>query len=493
MRLSDPDITADEPTAPTAPTAPRPMALIARLWSEHRAFAIALLSGALLRALVQLSFPPAFIFSDGPTYLGLVDRLSPSPDRPVGYGFLLRGLSWITRDVTAVAVTQQLLGLATAVMIYALLRRWGVSARVSTLATVPVLFDGMQLVLEHSVLSDVLFDFLLVLGIAILAWHRTPSTAAAACAGVVLGLTAVTRLVGEPVVLAAVLFCLMASTSRRRRIVTSLAVCIAFMVPITAYATWYHHERGVWALAQFGGKALYMRTTTFVDCATISVPAYERELCPDQPLGERRDPTYYGWHDTTTLPALRPPPGISQNVALRDFAVSAIRSQPWDYLRTVLRDVGLNFAPVRIDHFEYNTASKWSFNAYVGYQSTDWTGPAYAAHGGAQPETRQPSANVLKVYGMVVYVWGPLLLALLVVALAGISARRPRSAPATRPLAVLTTTVALVLMVLPVATAEFTWRYQLPAVVLLPVAAALGWTRLRGTRQPGATATPSTD
>lgn len=490
MRVSEPDVVTDEPPAatPTQPTSP-----VSRLWRGHRPFAIAFISGAVLRALVQVAFPPAFVFSDGPTYLGLVDRLAPSPDRPVGYGFLLRALSWMTRDVTAVAVTQHVLGLATAVMLYALLRRWGVSARLSTLATVPVLFDGMQLVLEHSVLSDVLFDFLLVLGIAILAWRRNPSPAAAAIAGVVLGLTVVTRLVGEPVIVAAVLFCLMASTSRRRRIVTSLAVCIAFLVPIGAYATWYHHERGVWALAQFGGTALYMRTTTFVDCATIAVPTYERELCPDQPLGERRDPTYYGWHDATTLPALEPPPGISQNVALRDFALRAIRAQPWDYVRTVLRDVGLNFAPLRIDLFEYNTASKWSFNHYVGYESTDWTRPAYAAHGGTQPETRQPFGELLKVYGMVVYVWGPLLLALLLVALAGIFARRPGNALSTRPLAVLTTTVAVMLMFLPDATAEFTWRYQLPAVVLLPVAAALGWTRLRGERQSGATATPSTD
>jgi hypothetical protein len=49
-------------------------------------------------------------------------------------------------------------------------------------------------------------------------------------------------------------------------------------------------------------------------------------------------------------------------------------------------------------------------------------------------------------------------------------------------------------MLVPAVTAEFTWRYQLPAVVFLPMGAALAWTRLTGPRrQDGTTATPSTD
>ena len=35
------------------------------------------------------------------------------------------------------------------------------------------------------------------------------------------------------------------------------------------------------------------------------------------------------------------------------------------------------------------------------------------------------------------------------------------------------------IMAAPAATAQFVWRYQLPAIVLLPLAAALAWTALR--------------
>ena len=101
------------------------------------------------------------------------DHLEPFPDRVVGYGAFL-GPALLTTDTWAIAGVQHLLGLLTAVLGYALLRRWGVSGRIATLAMLPVLFDAMQLLLEHSILTDVLFDLVLLAGIAALAWRRTP-------------------------------------------------------------------------------------------------------------------------------------------------------------------------------------------------------------------------------------------------------------------------------------------------------------------------------
>src|SRR6476619_7624777 len=101
------------------------------LWRSERPFVVA--------------FAPAFLMSDGPTYLGFVDHLVPSPDRPVGYGVYLRVLSWASRAVELVSATQLVLGLLTGLLAYVLLRRWGVSSWVATLATLPVLFDALQL------------------------------------------------------------------------------------------------------------------------------------------------------------------------------------------------------------------------------------------------------------------------------------------------------------------------------------------------------------
>ena len=466
----------------------------ARIWASERPFVIAIGAAFVLRVLVQYAFPPAFVFSDGPTYLGFVDRLVPSPDRPIGYGVLLWGLLHVDRSLDPVSVLQHLLGLVTAVVAYALLRRWGVSAGVATLGVAPLLFDEMELVIEHSVLSDVLFDLLVVLAVAFLAWRRTPRVWATAVAGLLLGVSAVVRLVGEPALLAAVVFLVVMATSWRSRLVHVAVVVVAFAIPVTAYAGWYHHDNGPWAITESSGRALYMRTTAFVDCSRFTVPSYERVLCPKEPVGSRQDPTWYGWHDLGVLD-LQPPPGMTQNEVMKDFARRAIRAQPLDYARVVARDVALGFwAPRRIDYYEYDTQYKWNFTHYVDYVPTPlWTEPAYATYGGRMPSTRHPVADALDWYGRIVYVPGPVVLLLLVLAVAGLVVRRPADAPRTRPLVFLTLALGVGFVLVPDVTAEFVWRYQLPLLVLLPMSAALAWTRLRGGRQEGTRATASTD
>ncbi|WP_151082213.1 hypothetical protein [Nocardioides cynanchi] len=473
-----------------------PASALARVWHSERVFVVALGAAVVLRILVQYAFPPAFVFSDGPTYLGFVDHLVPSPDRPVGYGIALWMLAGVTRGLTLVAVLQHLLGLVTAMVGYALLRRWSVSPRLATLAMLPLLFDEMELVVEHSVLSDVFFDLVLLLAVAALAWHRTPRVWSTAAAGLLLGTATLLRLVGEPGILAMVVFLAIVASSWRQRLLHVVLVTAAFALPLTAYAAWYHHDNGVWAITQSNGRALYMRTTTFVDCSKVQVPAYERPLCPTEPLGSRQDPTWYGWHDPAVL-GLRTPAGVTQNQAMYDFAKRAIRAQPSAYAATVGRDLAMGFwAPRRFDYFEYDTQYKWSFTHYVDYVPTPlWTEPAYAAHGGEMPGTRHPVADLLDWYGRVVYVPGPVLFLLLLVAVAGLALRRPDGAPATRPLTFLTLALGVGFVLVPDATAEFVWRYQLPALVLLPMSAALAWTRLRGApeAQPGTTATPRID
>ena len=93
------------------------------------------------------------------------------------------------------AVVQHLMGLATGVLVYVVLRRWSVSDRVALLASLPVLFDAMELVVEHSVLSDVLFDLLVVGAVAVLAWDRQPGVRHAGLAGLLLGLAVCVRVV----------------------------------------------------------------------------------------------------------------------------------------------------------------------------------------------------------------------------------------------------------------------------------------------------------
>lgn len=471
-------------------------------WRTDRPFLIALGLGALVRLLVMVAFPPAFVFSDGPTYLWFSDNLVPNPDRPIGYGVFLAGLHPISHSVFLIAVVQHLLGLATAVAAYVFLRRWGVRGRLAMVATLPLLFDQMQLVLEHSILSDVLFDLLLMVALLVLGWRRRPTVGAAALAGLVLGLATVVRVVGEPLILVAAAFLLVVGASLRRRVLLAGVAVAAFALPVAAYVGWYHSTNGSWALTEASGRSLYMRTTSFVDCSLVELPAYEQPLCPAEPLGQRLDPTQYGWH-STAVHELAVPPGMTANQVLKDFAMRAIRAQPADYVQVVLRDAALPFwSPARVDRYEYDTAHKWMFATWVDYHPTSWTLPAYLEYGGQLPSSEQPWAGILTVYGLIVAVPGPVMLALLVVSLAGLVVRRGRAAPP-RALLLLVLLSGLGLSLVPDVTAEFVWRYQLPLTMLLPLAAALAWTRLRdrGAAVPAqdraegqpTRATPSTD
>ncbi len=461
--------------------------------TEHRPFLIALLLGAGLRVVVQIAFSPALIHSDGPVYLSFLDTFQPNISRPMGYSMLLLlPLSWLADKVLLVAVTQHLIGLATAGLVYVLMRRWGVGRWQATLATLPVLFDALQLILEQTVLSDSLFDLLLILAVAVLGWHRRPPTAFALVAGLLLGAAVIVRLVGEPLILAGVAYCLIVGEGWRRRVAAVAALTVGFVLPVGAYATWYHHERGIYALSEFTGKSLYIRTTTFVDCSRLNVPDYERVLCPQEPLGQRLDPSYYAWHDLRTVRSLVPPPGVSLDHAMRDFALEAIREQPVDYVRIALRDFALNFDVGRGDRFEFDRARKWQFSSYLG--PYELFPDVYGEHGGAQLMARQPYADALVAYQRVGYLPGPLLLGCLVVGLlGGLGIGRARRS-GMRSMCLLLTVTGTGLLLVPALTADFSWRYQLPALVLLPAGAALGFTALRGGQvDAGTVATARTD
>lgn len=463
-----------------------------RLLAEHRPFLIVLGLAALLRVVVSVAFTPSLMVTDSPTYLRFLDSFAPNPDRPVGYGLLLlTPLSWFSESVAVIAVAQHVLGLVTATALYALLRRRGVGRGLATLAATPVLFDALQLLLESTPLSDTFFVLLVTLGVVVLAWRSRPGLVLALIAGLLLGTSVTVRQVGMPLVLAGVAYCLLVGRGARGRLLTAAVLAAGFVVPVGAYAAWYDQVHGVYAITDIGGKSAYMRTTTFVDCSTLDVPDYQRVLCPPEPRGERTDPTNYGWHDPRTVPRLDPPPGTSAGDAMAEFGAAAVRHQPVDYVAVVLRDFALNFDLWRGDRFEYERAYKWRFSSYVDAEPTSWTGPAYAAHGGVQQSTNQPFATAVAAYQWVGYTPGPVLLACLVAGLLAAAGVGRARGSGTRSLVLLLTLCGAGLLLVPDVTTQFVWRYQLPALVLLPGAGALALTALRR-RQP-TVATPSTD
>ncbi len=126
--------------------------------------------GSTLRVITQLAYQPALLYIDSPKYLlsGLQKY------DPQGYRVLMvEPLAWIG-NLGVVAEYQHLLGLAMAVTIYVVLRRRNAPRWAAALATAPVLLDAYQLQMEQTIMPDVLFEALIVAGLAILAWKPRP-------------------------------------------------------------------------------------------------------------------------------------------------------------------------------------------------------------------------------------------------------------------------------------------------------------------------------
>ncbi len=77
-------------------------------------------------------------------YLGAALRLRPDLSKTTGYSLFLGALEPL-HSLALVTGVQHLMGLAVAVMVYALARRSGVSERWSVAVALPVLLDGFQI------------------------------------------------------------------------------------------------------------------------------------------------------------------------------------------------------------------------------------------------------------------------------------------------------------------------------------------------------------
>jgi len=106
-------------------------------------------------------------------------------------------------------------GLAIAVALYVYLQRRGVSRLVSLLAVTPIVLDARTIVVEHHVLSDTLFTFLVVAGLIVLTWRARLGWLICAGVGLVLAAAGLVRTVGLPLLALPGLYILIRSLADR--------------------------------------------------------------------------------------------------------------------------------------------------------------------------------------------------------------------------------------------------------------------------------------
>lgn len=454
---------------------------------RHGLFGVLLVAGAALRVLTSAAYRPAFLLNDSLYYLANAEDLSVAGNWPVGYSVLLRGLLAVG-DLGTVAWAQHAAGLGIATGIYVLLLRADARPWVAALAAAPVLLDGYQLVIEHFLLAETLFDVLIFGSFALLTdrvGEGRRRSAAAAGAGLLLGLAVSVRLIGALLIVPMLGFLLLDPRAVRSRLAAAAACIAMFALPVTGMLVAFRAETGEVGLSPISGRMLYARTAPWVDCARLDPPGHERPLCPPEPLGERRSIEAYMWDRATPAWTYDPadvPDGSTVDDVLGTFARRAILAQPGDFVRAVAADMVKAFGPTRRQYEGDVNVARWQFQRT--FPDTFRQRTFDAAFGDDPPllEADPRLAGLLRAYQLSVgFTPGTLLGAALLVGLAGTLGRTPL-----RWTALPWVAAALIVLLAPTVY-QLSWRYMLPALVLAPVAGAYGATSLwpRATRSAG--------
>ena len=456
---------------------------MARVARRHAPFGAVLLAAAAVRVIAMLGFRGAKLSPDSADYVANALRMAPGRLRPAGYPAMLWLLKPFHSLATVVGV-QHAIGLGTGVAGYALLRRLKLPGLGATLAMVPVLLSAYAIQIEHSLLSDTLFAFLVMLAVVAMMWWPDPPLWACSLAGLLLAAATLVRSQGLPLLIV-FLGCLLVRFAGWRTISRVLVMGVTFAIPVAGYAAWFDNAHGEVQLTSTDGAFLYGAVAPFADCAEIKPPPDERRLCLTVPPRERNYSQTYIWGGSPlrTLPGGEF--GVLADKLGTDFARRAIRAQPLAYLRAVGRSFWESFLPHRDAHargqlqrISSQLQLDYMFPATAPAPPPAYAEPYYHAYDPPGPDMKiiQPYASWVRGYQRFIVVSGPLLGVITLIGLIGLIARwRRTGGPALLPWL-----TGIALLLAPAAIADFDPRYLVCAVPPLCVAAAIGVQRIAG-------------
>jgi hypothetical protein len=460
---------------------------------RHWLFWLLLAGGLVLRAVAQVAYEPALLFIDSKKYIFGTDFTNTSWGAfdPLGYSLLiLRPVLMLGGSLASAALAQHVLGMAMAGGLYALMVRRGVHRWLAALAVAPVLLDAYQLNAEQTIMPDVLFEALLVAGIVLLLWRPRPGIFLIIGGGLVLGASAPVRQVGEALIAPALIYVVAAAPGWRKKLLHGTVMTVCFALPVVGYMSYsaviMHYG---FELSNMGNAYLYGRAAHAADCATLKIPDVERPLCPSAPVSARLGVDGLVNDKTSPRVVYRPVnvykgKVIDTNPWQKALAYAVLKQQPMRVAGDIAKDSVKIFALTRNTQQGDTPISRWQFQ--VGYPTyppgITRDGPnsasrLFALAGGGGPARVHWKADIAlrnyQLHGG--YTPGPVFLFGLLAGIGGIFTFRRRREPA---LACLLVTGCAVAVLLGADLYEFSWRYQLPALVTLPVAGAFGVTAL---------------
>ena len=481
----EPAAGADEAVPRTGPGALSLERLRARLAAVPPALWVLLAVAVLLRVVVAVAVSPVEMNQvDSLVYLDMAsNELFSDPVKPAGYSVFLRILHAVSDQIAWTIAVQHLLGLATALILYSTVRRVGAPLWAALVTAAAVLLSLDQIFLEHSLLSETPFTFLLASSLyccvraldeprvlrpgplrldSRLGWI--------AAAGLLLGACAWIRTVAAPMaILLALWFALAIPGPWLARVARGALAAAAAGLVILGYFVAHEAERGYFGFNDGTGRVLLGRVSPFAECSKFDPPEGGEALCESTPPEERNGPDYYIFDGASPAwEAFGPLPG--GDAIAREFATSAILAQPLDYLEAVLSDSARHFIPYLDDERPF-AGTPYEF---IKIDHADGNEPAVQ-----QRIDEYYDAGALTVRGIadeigdlqeLLRVHQILMLQTILLAAVAIAFARGRERAA---LALLLGT-GLALLVIPAITATYNARYAVPAGGIFIAAGAIG-------------------
>jgi hypothetical protein len=446
---------------------------------------IVLGGGLLLRVyLMAIYRPAAASFNDTIEYLTTShDHLFRDPFRPAGYPLFLRIVRYGVPELSAVIAVQHLLGLATAALIYLAVRRLTGRRWLPAFPAALVAFSGDQLFLEHSILTECLYTFLVTAGLCGLAYAVAGSPRPLpllAGSGLALGIATTVRSVAIPLLLLVGAWALYAfGRSLRQRIVPAAFALAPGLAVVGFYVVAQGALAGTWGVSPASGWAIYTRVAPIADCREFDPPEGTEVLCESKPSfapgGQGRPgPGFYQFVGGPAIEHFGNPfsTGLHGSGTMGRFARAVLLHQPLDYGREVGRDMlryidpstgfDRTYAGAGADELEFVRRAPGierltvDVAEQVGFD-------AHPLEVGRGIHTLVDLQHWLRVQGLA------LIVLLILAATAAIAGRGP-----IRSASLLLAGAALLQAFVPVATISWGFRYGVPAIGQLAAASALG-------------------
>ncbi len=272
------------------------------------------------------------------------------PQHPAGYSLVLALGGLLTRNVAAFGIAQNLIGIASALLLFAGVRRLCGSPWPGLVGAAVILLGADQIYLERTIMSETLFTLLLTASIYATAramesperWHPWPLVA-----GILVALAEI----GRPAALfLAPLIALSLVLARPRPWLPRWRPVIGFLGPVCALliafgvANKISHDR--FEIVPTPGWHLYARVGPIADCTQFDPPQGTEALCQHNALEDRLGPDWYLYAPKSPAARLFGSFGLTGGAGDAEvgaFARQVVLHEPRAYLESVWPDLKAYF------------------------------------------------------------------------------------------------------------------------------------------------------